>query len=211
MTPPNPTRAICYLATGNNHKAEEFNRLGREMGLPFDIRSAEEVGGMPEIEETGSTFKENATLKAMGLVAGIGDLGSHYILADDSGLEVDCLGGAPGVYSARYAGQGASDSENNGKLLESMKMIEPARRLARFRCHLVLIMPGAKHLSVFGTCEGSIATAPDGSKGFGYDPVFIPMGETMTLGRLGSAVKDQISHRRKALEILQDKLSQLTI
>ena len=200
------TLSLCYLATGNTHKVEEFKRLARELNIPLDFRSADEIGGMPKVEETGTTFSENANLKAEGLAATVAGKPGAFILADDSGLAVDALDGRPGIYSARYAGPEAGDGENVAKLLQEMKSIPEGKRSGRFICALTLLASGGKSISVAGSCEGKIAAEPQGEAGFGYDPVFIPEGYEQSLAALGPEVKDQLSHRRKALELLKNKI-----
>jgi len=182
------------LATGNGHKVAEFAGLLEGPGRA--VESASVCGGMPEVEETGGTFAANARLKAEALAARAPE--GAWVLADDSGLEVDALDGAPGVYSARYAGAEASDAANREKLLEALRGMPPDRRTARFRCVLCLIRDGA--VSFYeGSCEGRIAEAAAGEEGFGYDPVFIPDGYDRTFGELGEGVKAELSHRAKAV------------
>jgi XTP/dITP diphosphohydrolase len=187
------------LATGNAHKVEEFAEL--LAGLPYKVQSAAICGGMPAVEETGSTFAENARLKAAALCRAAPP--GAEVLADDSGLEVDALDGAPGVYSARYAGVQASDEANVAKLLQALEGVPSKARSARFRCVLCRIGP-EKQVEFFqGRCEGRIATAPRGKKGFGYDPVFVPEGYEMTFAQLGEAVKHQLSHRAMAVRAMR--------
>jgi XTP/dITP diphosphohydrolase len=191
------------VATGNPHKAEEFETL--LAGCGFIVCSADVCGGMPEVVEDGDSFAANARLKATALhaLAGEGDL----VVSDDSGLEVDALDGAPGIYSARYAGEGASDQSNVDKLLGALKEKPTQARGARFRCVLCLIDP-LGHEQVFdGSCEGQIAEAATGSEGFGYDPVFIPEGYDRSFGELGEATKSRLSHRARAVQALRKALS----
>lgn len=195
------------IATGNLHKVEELIEL-----LKIDncqIESALTVGGMPEVEETGTTFAANAYLKAQGLLEQIPQ--GAYVLADDSGLEVDCLDGAPGVYSARYAGLDADDQANREKLLQALKAVSVAQRAARFRCVLCLLTHGADPEYFDGSCEGAIASASQGSEGFGYDPIFIPEGYSQTFGELGEAVKHTLSHRARAVQKLSKRLQALCL
>ena len=187
------------LATGNPHKVEEFAELLD--GLPLEVHSASVCGGMPDVEETGTTFAENAQLKAEALPNAAPP--DAFVLADDSGLEVDALNGAPGVYSARYAGPSASDEANVGKLLQALFGLPPAKRGARFRCVLCRIGPGDQIDFFEGHCEGRIATAPKGEQGFGYDPVFIPEGHEASFAELGEAVKHRLSHRARAVQALR--------
>ena len=186
------------IATGNAHKTAEIRRiLGDSATSVVDLSGYPEIGG---IEETGVTFEENAAIKALTVGRVLGD--QAWILSDDSGLEVDALGGKPGVYSARYAGEGASDGQNREKLLEQMAGINFAgqSRSARFRCVMVLARGGQK-LAVFeGSVEGSIAETEQGEQGFGYDSLFIPEGYSKTFGELSAEVKNSMSHRGRALE-----------
>lgn len=186
------------VATGNAHKTAEIRRiLGDLVSLVEDLSMYPEIG---EIEETGKTFEENASIKALTVSRILGD--RAWVLSDDSGLEVDALGGKPGVYSARYAGSGASDAENRAKLLEAIQKIESGEQslTARFRCVMVLAR-GAEKISVFdGSVEGGIAETEKGEQGFGYDSIFMPDGYGETFGELSSEVKNKMSHRGRALE-----------
>lgn len=190
------------LATGNAHKVDEF--AGLLNGLPWEVCSAKVCGGMPEVEETGITFAANAQLKA-GALRALAPA-EAWVLADDSGLEVDALGGQPGVYSARFAGPGASDMDNVAKLLEALAAVEETARTARFRCVLCLIGPSGEAFFYEGSCEGSIARTPEGSQGFGYDPVFIPLGHRVSFAVLGEGIKSQLSHRAQAVAALRAAL-----
>lgn len=188
------------LATGNAHKAEEFARMFAEAGLPCEVASARSVGGMPVVPETAGTFAGNARLKAeaLRLLAPEG----AWVLADDSGLSCDALGGAPGVDSAIYAGPRATDAENRSKLLQALKGVPPARRTARFTCHLVLLGPEGEDAEFTGHCEGSILEGERGAGGFGYDSLFMPAGCSETFGELPAATKDALSHRARAFAAL---------
>ena len=191
------------IATSNAHKVLEFEQL--LSGLSQQVDSAAVVGGMPTVEENGTTFEANAKLKA-DAVSALAPLGA-YVLADDSGLEVDFLDGAPGVYSARYAGTNADDATNLNKLLTSLYGVESSRRSARFRCVLCLRTGGGKTHFFEGSCEGAIAKEPRGNQGFGYDPIFIPEGYQKSFGELGEAVKGLLSHRSRAIQGLRDFLA----
>ncbi len=186
------------IATGNAHKMEEFGQL--LAGSGFEVHSAATCGGMPEVDETGKTFAANAQIKAAALRR-IAPQAS-WVLADDSGLEVDSLGGEPGIYSARYAGAKATDAENVQKLLNALKDVPIAERSARFRCALCWIGPDGAVQHVDGTCEGTISHEPTGESGFGYDPVFIPEGHEQSFAELGDATKGALSHRAKAVQAL---------
>jgi XTP/dITP diphosphohydrolase len=218
------------LATRNKHKTEEIQQI---LGSGFRCLSLNEFPDAPPIEENATTFGGNASLKSVGLARWLmespgkleGIEGGAYVLADDSGLEVDALNGAPGVYSARFANLesgkpgNSPDSENNAKLLRLMQEVPMEKRTARFRCALALtpLMESDKCSSppceadeleistlVFeGACEGRMDTKPAGGGGFGYDPMFIPMGYDKSFAELGEDVKNKLSHRSKALEKLQ--------
>jgi len=185
-----------FLASNNGHKLEEFSDLLIEAGFALNLNSARVLGGMPEVDETAPDFEGNARLKAEALVGCIEP--TAWVLADDSGLEVDALKGAPGVRSARFAGEDATDGANNAKLLKALTAVEPSRRTARFRCVLVLLS-GTGELKTFsGSCEGQIGLVEKGTAGFGYDPLFIPDGYDRSFAELGSEIKQQLSHRAKA-------------
>ncbi len=178
------------VATTNPGKLSEFRRL-----LPARIRVLS-LGDRPDVAlpaETGETFQANATAKAMAAAQQCG----HLVLADDSGLEVDALGGAPGVLSARYAGEPASDERNRGALLAALMATPPDLRGARFRCVVALARPDGVLAVAEGVCEGRIATEPRGSGGFGYDPIFL-LDDGRTMAELTPAEKDRTSHRSRA-------------
>ena len=183
------------VASGNAHKVEEFDGLLQASG--FEVFSAKICGGMPDVLEDGDTFGANARIKALALRAIAPK--EAWIVSDDSGLEVDALGGAPGIYSARYAGEDASDLGNLNKLLLELEKQAGAKRSARFRCVLCLIDPSGREQFFDGACEGTIAKAPAGTKGFGYDPVFVPKGHRASFAELGEATKSKLSHRALAV------------
>ncbi len=189
------------IATGNPGKLREFEAL--LAGLPFTLTSLKSVG-VAAPEETGTTFLSNALLKARHAAAATG----APAIADDSGLEVDALGGAPGVHSARYAGPGADDAANNAKLLRALAPIPPSERSARYRCVLVFVEgPGdPAPLSAAGTWEGRILDAPRGAGGFGYDPYFWLPELGMTAAELDPVEKNRLSHRGRAMRELRAKL-----
>lgn len=191
------------FATRNPGKVKEF----REMlsGLPVIIRTLEEFPGAPEVEEDGESFEENALKKARILCRWFGGI----VVADDSGLEVHALGGAPGVCSARYAGPGASDEENNRKLLSAMAGVAPAERKARFRCLLAMVHPDGREWLFEGSCEGSIASEIRGTHGFGYDPLFLLPEEGKTFAEIRPEVKNMVSHRARAMAKLRKALQGL--
>ena len=190
------------VATKNRGKLEELRRIFD--GLDVELVGADELA-LGDVEETGETFEANALLKARAYAQASGLMA----LADDSGLEVDALGGAPGVRSARYAGEGGSEA-NVRKLLAALESVEDARRTARFRCVLAVVDPtgplGQDALLAEGACEGRIARAPRGSGGFGYDPVFVPEGMSATMAEISEAEKDRISHRGRASGVMRARL-----
>lgn len=183
------------IATHNSHKTAEMREI---LGDLFS--EIEDLGSIPDLtppEETGSTFAENAVIKAL---AASQLRPTRFVLADDSGLEVDALGGAPGVYSARYAGPSATNADNRAKLLQELGGVPAAARTARFRCSLAIARSGTVLAQFDGTVEGLIASAATGEGGFGYDPIFCPEGYTESFGQLPSTVKNALSHRGRALE-----------
>jgi len=180
------------IATRNRHKLEEIRAILNLAGL--ELVGADDVPGLPEVEEDAPTFDGNAIKKARMLAQASG----CWTLADDSGLEVESLGGAPGVLSARYAGPEASTPANNAKLLR--ELTDVTNRRARFRCVLALCAPNGRIWTVEGRCEGRILEAPRGLNGFGYDPLFLPDGHDQTFAELPAGVKNGISHRGRALQ-----------
>ncbi len=194
-----------YLATHNVHKRIEIAEILLDCALHFDIKPLPK--DFTPVIESGSTFEENATLKSTALKQIIAD--SAWSLADDSGLEVDALNGAPGVYSARYAGEHASDANNNLKLLANLTGVPPHARTARFHCVLSLQVPNSINKTFHGTCEGHILTQTSGNAGFGYDPLFQPVGYTKTFAELTSDEKNRISHRSKALRAMAEWLQKM--
>jgi len=187
-------QAELLVATNNAGKVRELSQL--LSGAPLRLRLLSEFDGVAEAEETGTTFAENATLKALYYSAHAGLL----TLSDDSGLAVDALNGAPGVYSARYAGADATYAERMAKLLGELEAAGDTDRRARFVCVIAVADPLAGTVETFeGVCEGRIARAPRGTGGFGYDPLFIPEGHDRTFGELPEEVKHSLSHRARAL------------
>jgi non-canonical purine NTP pyrophosphatase (RdgB/HAM1 family) len=187
------------LATRNSHKTREFAEI---LGDGFDVHDLADVAELPMVKETGLTFEANAILKAV-------ETSKHFqelVVADDSGLEVDALHGAPGIYSARYAGENASDAANIAKLLAELTRYDPAPHSARFRCSLALAREG-KILGIFeGVVEGTIVGEPRGSAGFGYDPVFQPQEFEQTFAEFSPVEKNRISHRTRAIRSLRTAL-----
>ncbi len=224
-------KTTLIIATRNKHKVEEIQSILDSRQYRF--LTLNDFGEAPPIEEDGTTFAENATKKSVGLVkwlltdsavvVTLGE-GKTFVLADDSGLEVDGLGGAPGVHSARFAALdtgapgNSPDHENNAKLMRLLKAVPNEKRTARFRCVLALT-PFPSSSSEFnaaeataftrifsGACEGRITDAPSGKGGFGYDPLFIPHGYESSFAELGPKVKNELSHRAKALQELKKAL-----
>lgn len=189
----------AIIATHNPGKVKEFKEILEPKG--YDVKSLAEIGFTEEIEETGHTFEENAILKAEAVARAV----NKMVIADDSGLSIDNLGGKPGVYSARYAGEQKDDQANIDKVLSELKGIEKEQRTARFRCALAVSIPGEETKTVEGHVEGYIAEEPRGEYGFGYDPIFIVKDKDKTMAELTSDEKNKISHRADALK----KLSKL--
>ena len=186
------------VASRNVHKTREIQQI---LGSEFAVRDLRACPEISEIIESGTSFEENAKLKALAVSRKLPGL----VIADDSGLEVEALGGAPGMHSARYAGTNATNREKIDRLLEELARAGAAKdaRRARFRCVLALARNG-EVLGVFeGIIEGQIADRPRGARGFGYDPIFVPKGFQQTFGELGPAEKNQLSHRARALKKLR--------
>ncbi|HLS66290.1 MAG TPA: XTP/dITP diphosphatase [Pseudogracilibacillus sp.] len=186
------------VATKNEGKVREFRALLDTFGIRCTSLRDVKLHNVT-IEETGETFRENALIKAETIAKAKG----IPVLADDSGLVVDALGGKPGVYSARYAGSDATDEENNEKLLRHLEGVPEEKRSARFVCAIAFVIPGNEPIFTEGTCEGTIAEQIVGTGGFGYDPLFIPRGYDKTMAELGEAEKNNISHRFHALKQLE--------
>ncbi len=192
------SRSRLVVASHNRAKAMEIAAILRAKGLDIQVVSLAEFPWITLPEETGLTFAENAVTKARHAAAATG----LPAVADDSGLEVDALGGEPGVLSARYAGAGASDEDRYRKVLALLKDIPDARLTARFRCAAAFARPDGETLLAEGTVQGRIAREPEGSGGFGYDPIFIADGETRTMAQLSPEEKHAISHRGRAFRAL---------
>ena len=192
------------VATRNRHKTREIQHI---LGPEFRVRDLRAHPEVSEIRESGTSFEENAKLKALGASKQL----LAFVIADDSGLEVDALGGAPGIYSARYAGANATEKEKIGKLLRELARVgatDDGRR-ARFRCVVALARNGRLLGSFEGIVEGKIADEALGDSGFGYDPIFVPNGFEQTFGELPTEMKNTISHRAKAIRALADRLRRL--
>ena len=189
-----------YLATGNHKKVEELQAMLAAADLRIEVCPASDAGGMPEVEEDQDSFAGNALKKGRALAARLTD--GSWALADDSGLCVDALGGAPGVRSARFAGESASDADNVRKLLQELDAIEEVNRLASFQCNLALVSSKGEEHVFEGSCPGRIIREPRGSGGFGYDPVFIPADREETFAQLSREEKAALSHRGAAMRQL---------
>ena len=192
------------VATRNRHKTPEIQHI---LGPEFKVRDLGAHPGVSEICESGTSFEENAKLKALAVSRQLPAL----VIADDSGLEVDALGGAPGIYSARYAGANATDTDKIDKLLRELERVRATddRRLARFRSAVALTCNGSLLGTFEGTDEGRITDKARGDSGFGNDPIFIPEALKQTFGELPTEVKNTISHRAKAIRALADRLRRL--
>lgn len=193
------TEKTIVIATGNPGKAKEFKAVFGAAG--YDVRTLKDYPSLPDVEETGTTFEENARLKAETIARILG----RPVLADDSGLKVDALGGRPGVYSARFAGEQKSDAANNAKLLYELTDVEDDKRSAQFHCTLVFAAPGKESLVVEAQWPGRIGRIPRGENGFGYDPLFIPDGSEQSAAQMRQEEKNRVSHRGLAIKKLQEQ------
>ncbi|MCD6405010.1 MAG: RdgB/HAM1 family non-canonical purine NTP pyrophosphatase [Planctomycetes bacterium] len=190
------------VGTKNPHKAREIRRILGE--LPVEVLDLSKLKDIPDAPEEGCTLEENAIAKAHYFAKRTGLL----TVSDDSGLEVDALGGRPGVYSARFAGENATDEDNNRLLLEKLGETPTAARTARFRCVIALASPEAVLFTCEGSVEGVITDAPSGDYGFGYDPLFFVPPFGGTFGRLGQDIKDRVSHRARALAVFKRRFAE---
>ena len=188
------------LATGNPDKVREIRDILR--GLPFEPVPMGEAGFSGDIEETGATFEENALIKARAVHARTGG----FVMADDSGLSIDALGGAPGIYSARFAGENATYPEKIARIWDMLDGVPEADRTARFVCAVAVMRPDGSSFTVRGTCEGRIALEMRGSNGFGYDPVFYLPEFGMTTAEMDPDDKHAVSHRGRALRLMAAQL-----
>ncbi len=188
-------------ATQNKHKVEEIEAITKDFGMSIISRDA---AGVPDIEitEDGETFEENSYKKAYEIMKLCGKI----TIADDSGLEVDCLDGAPGVYSARFAGTDGDDAANNRKLVGLIKDVPYEKRTGRFVSVITMVFPDGSSIVARGEVEGHLVLEEQGSNGFGYDPLFVPVGYDRTFGEIDTDIKNRISHRACALKILREKL-----
>jgi XTP/dITP diphosphohydrolase len=190
------------VATRNPGKIRELNRMLE--GLPVEVVSAE-AAGLPEVEETGATFEENARLKAQSALQYTGEAS----LGEDSGIEVDALGGEPSVYSARFAGPDATDEDRNAEFMRRLDGVPDERRTCRYRSVVVLAFLDGREIVCEGSCEGRIGYEPRGSNGFGYDPIFYLPDHGLMMAELAPDEKNRISHRGRALEQLRGALGEL--
>ena len=192
---------IIVAATQNKHKIEEIDAITRQFGMKIIAR---DEAGVPKVDvvEDGETFEENSYKKAYEIMKLCGKI----TIADDSGLVVDCLDGAPGVYSARFAGVDGDDDANNRKLVELIKDVPYEERTARFVSVITMVFPVGETIVARGEVEGNLVLEKQGENGFGYDPLFVPVGYDRTFGEIEPEIKNQISHRANALVALKEKL-----
>jgi XTP/dITP diphosphohydrolase len=187
------------IASKNEHKLLEIGRICADWPVTW-LTFRDRDGGWPDVEETGDTYLENALLKARAVAVALGE----PAVADDSGIEVDALGGKPGPRSARYAGEHATDQENLRALIQAVAGVPPSGRSARYRCVAAIAWPDGREVHADGVCEGSLVGKPRGDGGFGYDPIFVPVGWEETMAELSADQKDRISHRGRAFRALKE-------
>ena len=187
------------IASRNPGKIREIRSICADWPVGW-ITADEHEGPWPDVEETGASYLENARLKARAVAGSVG----VPAVADDSGIEVDALGGAPGPRSARYAGEEANDEQNLRMLIRALAGVPAGGRTARYRCVTALAWPDGREVWAEGTCEGSLVSKPRGTGGFGYDPIFVPAGWEQTMAELPPEQKDRIGHRGRALRALRD-------
>lgn len=188
------------VASNNRGKLNEIKEILKE--FPFEVISMKDVGINKEIIENGNTFEENAMIKAKEIF----NITGEAVMADDSGLEVDYLNGAPGIFSSRFAGKGASDKDKNDKLLSLLKDVPFEKRKSRFVCAISVILPNRSNFTVKGICDGYIGLHPVGEYGFGYDPLFFMPEYNMTTAQMNAEFKNEISHRGRALKLMVEEL-----
>ena len=189
------------IASRNPGKLREIRQICAGWPVRW-VTFEDEPDRWPEVVETGTSYLENARMKARAVAEALG----VPALADDSGIEVDALGGGPGARSARYAGEGATDRRNLDMLIRAIAGVPASGRTARYRCVAIVVWPGGRDVWVEGVCEGSLVTRPRGSGGFGYDPIFVPAGREATMAELTPEEKDRISHRGRAFRALAERL-----
>jgi XTP/dITP diphosphohydrolase len=190
-----PNHVELVIASTNMHKVREFRTMLKPLAR-FDLLSLHDFPDYTPPEETGNTFEENASLKAEHAAKTL----NRWVIADDSGLIVPALNGAPGIFSARYAGQDATDLDNRKKLLDEIQHLMEEDRQAFFECAIAIASPEGLKKCAKGTCEGTLLNKDRGGSGFGYDPLFIKHGYNKTFAELSESIKNRISHRRKALD-----------
>ena len=190
------------IASRNAHKLRELARICADWPVDW-VTVDDHEGAWPDVDEPHDSYRENALAKAREVAAALG----VPAIADDSGIEVDALGGAPGPRSARFAGEDASDERNLAELVAKVAETEPARRTARYRCVAAIAWPDGHELAAEGVCEGMLVADPRGEGGFGYDPVFVPEGSDRTMAELADEEKDAISHRGRAFRALRALLA----
>lgn len=190
------------IASRNPHKLREIGRICRDWPVEW-LTVEDHEGPWPEVDEPHDSYVHNALEKAVAVARALG----VPAVADDSGIEVEGLDGAPGPRSARFAGEGATDAENLAKLLEAIARFEPEHRTARYRCVTAIAWPDGHAMHAEGTCEGTLIMDPRGERGFGYDPAFVPRGEHRTMAELEDEEKDRLSHRGRAFRSLADLLA----
>jgi XTP/dITP diphosphohydrolase len=195
--------ARIAIASRNPHKLREIARICADWPVEW-LTAADGDDRWPDVEETGQTYLDNARLKARAVAASLGE----PALADDSGIEVDALGGRPGPRSARFAGEDASDERNLQELIRAIRGVPASGRTARYRCVAVVSFPGGHELQAEGVCEGTLVSKPRGTRGFGYDPIFVPAGWDPTMAELADDEKDRIGHRGRALRALRAALEE---
>ena len=192
------------IASRNEHKLRELARICAGWPVEWVTIENHDPSRFPEVEETGDTYLDNALLKATRVAAAL----AVPAIADDSGIEVDALGGAPGPRSARYAGEGATDEQNLDALLGALRGIPSGGRTTRYRCIAAIAWPDGRTMHADGVCEGSLVSKRRGVRGFGYDPVFVPAGWDETMAELTDEQKDRISHRGRAFRALAEMLGE---
>ncbi len=191
-------KTTVVVATGNQHKLKEIGKIFEDFSVEIKSMKDVDLEGL-EIIEDGSTFEENALIKARTVMEKTGSL----TIADDSGLEVDAIDNQPGIYSARFSGKGATDQKNNEKLLKLLENVPSQERTGRFVCAMAAVYPDGREVVVRGECDGFIGTESKGKNGFGYDPLFIVPSYGLTFAELEQEEKNRISHRARALEKLK--------
>ena len=192
-----------FIATNNKGKAKDFEALFHPLGI--EVKTLADLPEAIDVEETGVTFEENAILKAEEVAKRF----NTFVIADDSGLEIDALNGEPGVYSARYAGEAKDDEANIDKVLTQLENVPTQERTARFRCVLAVAAPGIETVTIDGSCEGLITTERIGTEGFGYDPIFYVPKYERTMAQMTAEEKGKISHRGQAIKKLRPQLAPL--